>query len=511
MNKKTQIFNYTGNIQRFIVPKGVSDITIYCWGAGGGSTKLNFNTNISGIGGSGGFIKATLNVSSIESLVVIVGQGGKKGVSNALSGNAFGGGGNGHAGNSEWFIGGGGGLSGIFVNNTTMLNNYQVNTNATAILIAGAGGGSGANDKNSSYAINNGGNGGGDTANSSTGECIASGGTQTTGNSKYMGGNATYFSGGGGGGWYGGATKISCGGGKVGGGGGGSSYINTSSYKITNITNSKNITNGITTAPGNSEIYYQSGIAIGGINNNGILNDGGNGLIVIEYTYTYTKNIYGQDVIEEKKLDYELIKYPSRFPDTIGAIDTKNKEQTFTINNSDYTVKFSSYSDDYKEATPLYLFDGNTNNQNKNENMGGYFGNKTENKYNQTIGTYNGTSSFEGTKGEWVSITFQTSFILKKYGFIAKADREANAPGSWVLYAKTTGNTYQSIDTSSATLTERDYNNVNTLYNKLILDNTVESNTYVFVFTGLTNTTNNNYEDNNLNFIEILLYGIINE
>ena len=290
-NLTYQVFNYSGTIETFNIPLGVSLINVYCWGAGGGSTKIS-SRNTSGIGGTGGFIKATLNVSSISTLKIVVGQGGKKGLSNSLSGNAFGGGGTGHAGNAEWFIGGGGGLSGIFANNANMLNSYQVNTNSTAILVAGAGGSGGANDTSVTTTINNGGNGGSEIANGSTGECIAGGGTQTTGGvgsggtkdgSKYLGGNAVNFSGGGGGGWYGGGTLNTTAGGKVGGGGGGSSYINTSSYTITNITNSKNTTNGTTTAPGNNEIYYQSGIAIGGVNNSGTLNNGGNGLIVIEY------------------------------------------------------------------------------------------------------------------------------------------------------------------------------------------------------------------------------------
>ena len=53
----TRVFNYTGTIQTFTVPTGVTSVNIYCWGAGGGA-----GGNVGGRGGNGGFIKATLTI-----------------------------------------------------------------------------------------------------------------------------------------------------------------------------------------------------------------------------------------------------------------------------------------------------------------------------------------------------------------------------------------------------------------------------------------------------------------
>ena len=292
----SQIFTYTGTIQTFNIPSGVSSVNIYCWGAGGGNSMCTQTAGsyIGSRGGNGGFVKATLAIpSGTTSLAIIVGQGGRKGVSNSLSGKAFGGGGDGISGNTDWYVGGGGGFSGVFVNdaNMTIISSYQVNTSATPFIIAGAGGGGGGADSSTSSSITHGGNGGTDNGNDSSGSTIGGGGTQTTGGTgtvgnegaKYRGGNGDNFSAGGGSGWYGGGTRDTPGG-LVGGGGGGSSYIN-SSYTITNITNIKTTTNGTATAPANTESYYQSGIAVGAptTTTTGGLANGGNGLVVIEY------------------------------------------------------------------------------------------------------------------------------------------------------------------------------------------------------------------------------------
>ena len=286
------VFNYTGSIQIFNIPQGITNINIYCWGAGGAST---FSTGegggyTAGTGGTGGFIKANLNVSSISSLAIIVGQGGRKGVNNNFSGTAFGGGGSGCCGNDEWNVGGGGGLSGIFINdaNMTILESYRVNPNATAIIVAGGGGSAGSTRGSSLH----GGNGGsyGNNGNNATGSFAGEGGNQTSGGvlgeidgAKYQGGNVVIlnFLTGGGAGWFGGSTGNMIGG-TVGAAGGGSSYLN-SSYSITSLTSGTNPSNG-TTVAGNQEFYYQSGIAIGGAGTSyATLTNGGNGLVIIEY------------------------------------------------------------------------------------------------------------------------------------------------------------------------------------------------------------------------------------
>jgi len=525
MSIQRTIFTYTGTIQIFTIPSGVSSINIYCWGAGGGSSKINGNNNKSGVGGTGGFVKATINISSISSLAIIVGEGGKKGLGNSLSGNAFGGGGTGHAGNSEWFIGGGGGLSGVFINdnNANIINKYQINTNAKCILIAGGGGSGGANHTIYSIANNHGGNGGGNVANNSSGEGAAIGGSSyaggtgsggATNGSKYLGGNAIIFSGGGGGGWYGGATLNNNGSGRVGGGGGGSSFINEELFSTTDIINLKNNTNGTNIVPGNTEVYYQSGIGVGGINNNGILSNGGNGLVVIEYNQLSSSSYeYSTDDISTTLINYEINKFPNIYPDIINNVSgsINNYSQTFSIKGNNHTVNFSSYNYDFINATPLYLFDCNTNNlfneKNINYNNGGYFGHTKENIYDFKTCVYKGKCSFNNISGEWVSITFPYQFNLKKYSFIARNSLINRAPGKWILYVNNNNNIIE-IDRNDILLTDTDYYNEKLYYNKSILKNNIISNTYIFVFTHLAKSDFNNYNDNNLNFIEILLFGI---
>jgi hypothetical protein len=282
------IYNYTGTIQTFNVPVGVSFINIYCWGAGGGSSfYIDTSTNIiqGGYGGNGGFVSTTINVSSITSLKIIVGQGGKKGILNGSSGFSFGGGGNGIGGNTSWALGGGGGLSGVFIDNANITTdaNGIVNTNAIPILIAGGGGGAGGN--NSTY---HGGNAGGTTGNTGNTNGVAAGGgggTQSVGGtgaeagSKYKGGSGVTFGAGGGAGWFGGGSAYFSSGNVV-SGGGGSSYLNTGGYTLTNTNIPNAQTNGTRTAQANTNTYYQTNIALGADIG---LKDGNNGLVIIEF------------------------------------------------------------------------------------------------------------------------------------------------------------------------------------------------------------------------------------
>ena len=300
-NTLFQTFNYTGTIQTFNVPAGVSSINIYCWGAGGGSGSTYNNQ----AGGDGGFVKATLNVSYISSLKIIVGQGGRKAVNASSSGSAFGGGGSGYAGGG-WELGGGGGLSGIFVDNANMtVTGTNINTNAIPIIISGAGGASGGYSGITTAFP--GGNGGSNTGNDcgtgsegGKGATLSAGGLGGTGTAGadsfgiqgtlFNGANGnSRYGGGGGGGYYGGGGG-GFGNSIVGGGGGGSSYLNTTNYQITNITNLKTLTNNSRSPPGTTEKYYQSGIATGAVAG---LNNGGDGLIVIEYLTKKSYYNYG--------------------------------------------------------------------------------------------------------------------------------------------------------------------------------------------------------------------------
>jgi len=281
-------FNYTGTIQTFIIPPNVHYITIYCWGAGGGGSYGYIIGSQGGYGGNGGFVKTTLDVRSIYSLSIIVGQGGRKGIYAATTAYAFGGGGStaGAYNDGHWAFGGGGGLSGVFITNTNMtITNNIINSYATPIIIAGGGGGAGSHD--SIF----GGNAGGLVGNNCDYGNGGTGGTQTTGGgpaampadnagNKYKGGNCINYGGGGGGGYYGGGASTTNSGSYSAGGGGGSSYVNTTEFILSNTYMPNPNPNGTRTSLGNTYSYYQTNIGLG----SGLgLNDGNNGLVVIEY------------------------------------------------------------------------------------------------------------------------------------------------------------------------------------------------------------------------------------
>lgn len=134
-----QVFNYTGADQEFIVPSGVTSLTVKLWGAGGGAggqTLTDFRSG--GDGGGGGYVSGTIEVTPDESLKIMVGQGGTAGL-----------GGTARPGPSEYGLGGrggtwasgayggsggnGGGLAAIF-------------RDTTALAIAGGGGGGGGGE-----------------------------------------------------------------------------------------------------------------------------------------------------------------------------------------------------------------------------------------------------------------------------------------------------------------------------------------------------------------------------
>lgn len=262
------IYDYTGNSQEYVVPPGISSITVKMWGAGGGSGDNRDGGN----GGGGAYISGILNVSPGEQLTILVGQGGNAGLSLTGSPNqfnpvVFGGGGRGRQDNRGG--GSGGGYSGIFRGDVSQANALSI--------AAGGGGGAGSGQQSGSNAdryrggggsaVNGtgilstlqGGQGGGITAGSYTGGCggRASGGTFNcllntpvrTGTTAFIipvytnytanpgtalsGGNAqnsnmTYGAGGGGGGYFGGEGGLSAdnytGEGARGGGGGGSFF-----------------------------------------------------------------------------------------------------------------------------------------------------------------------------------------------------------------------------------------------------------------------------------------------
>ncbi len=276
------VFAYTGSNQNFIVPTGISSITVYAWGGGGGG-----GVSTGGTGGGGGFIQATLSVTAGETLTVIVAGGGSRGTSTYFS----------PADEVPHWGAGGGGRSAIRRSSTELLTA----AGGGGAAQGGAGGaGGGTIGQNSSGGCAQGG-----TQSAGGAGCVATGdtvsgvaGSQFTGGSGvggsaggYGGGGTGYYSasgidegsagGGGGAGYYGGGSGSFNG--SYTGGAGGSSY--SSGTSVTNTAGSgKN--------PGNpSGDYYVTGIGKGG---EGPLRDedtgddapstsGANGRVVIVY------------------------------------------------------------------------------------------------------------------------------------------------------------------------------------------------------------------------------------
>ncbi|MDD4150335.1 MAG: glycine-rich protein, partial [Bacteroidales bacterium] len=214
----TQTFNYTGGVQTWTVPNGVTSISVDVYGAQGGAGSYS--------GGKGGYATGDLAVTTGEVINIYVGQS-PSGISAGWNGGGSSGGGS----------GGGGGASDIRVGGTSLSNR---------IIVAGGGGGGGHNGSSggTTYTGTVGGYGGGLAGQDSppANSAIGYGGTQSAGGisagcleigtfgSLGQGGNGNVnstfsdgWSGGGGGGYYGGGGGATCGAGS--GGGGGSGYI----------------------------------------------------------------------------------------------------------------------------------------------------------------------------------------------------------------------------------------------------------------------------------------------
>lgn len=222
-----QTFNYTGSIQTFVVPSGVTTLEVECIGAEGGNG--NQATSPAGLGA---FVAGDITVTPGETLEIIVGQSGVTGT----SGLHGGGGGGGtfvirQSGNTPLVIAGGGGGG-----------SYQASTpgfDASISTTAGAGGYTSPNIGDGGFTDNGGGGGtgagGGGWNSSGQSNNWASGGilqggpggtTAYSGQGGYGGGGASYHGGGGGGGYSGGS-----GGTYTIGGGGGASY-NTGTNQV---------------------------------------------------------------------------------------------------------------------------------------------------------------------------------------------------------------------------------------------------------------------------------------
>jgi hypothetical protein len=120
----TQNFNFTGGMQTFTVPAGVTSINIAAFGAQGGSGALGGNSVLGGTGGLGASASGTLAVTPGQVLNIFVGGSG------ATPAGGFNGGGAGGTLNA----GGGGGASDVRVGGTAASNR---------VITAGGGGGGG--------------------------------------------------------------------------------------------------------------------------------------------------------------------------------------------------------------------------------------------------------------------------------------------------------------------------------------------------------------------------------
>ena len=204
-------FTYTGAVQTYTVPAGVTAIQIECWGAQGG-TGTGFD-GVEGTGGLGGYSIGELAVTPGQVLEVYVGGAG-----DMFGPGGFNGGG--QAGTNYGAAGGGG--------SDVRVTPFGF---GDRVIVAGGGGGGAFG----SYG-NSGGHGGGlvgGTGSSGGGFTAGTGGTQVaggaagccygaaTGGSFGLGASpGDYHNAGGGGGWYGGGSGAG-----HAGAGGGSSYI----------------------------------------------------------------------------------------------------------------------------------------------------------------------------------------------------------------------------------------------------------------------------------------------
>ncbi|MBB2145369.1 T9SS type B sorting domain-containing protein [Pedobacter sp. LMG 31464] len=227
-----QTFSYTGAMQTFVVPAGVTSIKVDVRGSKGGDGIYNQpGTKPDDLGGNGGRVVADYPVTAGQTLYIFVG------------GIGYNGGGNGGGGIAQPS---GGGASDIRIGGVALTDR---------IVVAGGGGGGGNNCSTNAEPGGVGGGligGTGFQCGNQTGTAVGQGGTQSAGGAAGtspatagilgVGGNAGgagTASGGGGGGYYGG------GGAAYGGGGGGSSYTASLATAVTHTQGFQNGTGQI--------------------------------------------------------------------------------------------------------------------------------------------------------------------------------------------------------------------------------------------------------------------------
>lgn len=278
----------------FVVPAGISEITVKLWGAGGGGGAGD--GGVGADGGGGGFATCTLAVTPGETLDVHVGGGGGGGATGSAAGEGGGGGGRSEISRSGSGLciagaGGGGGGGDDNSNGPGGAGGAGGGTTGSAGSNAGVGGGGGGgtqvaggaggstgslNRPGQAGGLRSGGDGGGGNGSPGTNNAGGvsnggDGGLQTPPPSGGGGGGGSGFFGGGGGG-------SQNGGGNSGGGGGGGSSLLTGSATST--------TAGGGQTPGNNgDPDYVAGIGVGGDGggSNQPGGDGGDGRVVVEW------------------------------------------------------------------------------------------------------------------------------------------------------------------------------------------------------------------------------------
>lgn len=220
-------FNFTGAMQTFVVPAGITSVSIKTWGAQGGANWVN-NVNF------GGYVAGDFSVTPGATLYVFVG-----GQATTITGGYNGG------GNGEGAGKGGGGGSDVRMGGTTYNDRIIVAGGgggagywSSLHVVGGEGGGLVGNNgyRQPDYATNPGGLGGTQSGPGANGTCVSFYNTVCAGGFGYGGapsgcGCEGY---GGGGGWYGGAGSGNCR-----GGGGGSGYALPSATNVSMATGAR--------------------------------------------------------------------------------------------------------------------------------------------------------------------------------------------------------------------------------------------------------------------------------
>lgn len=148
MALKTVTFNYTGDVQVFNIPKGVTRVKLECWGAKGGGSMRNGSVNSDG--GYGGYTYGEFIINeSLNKLYVYVGGAGGNARYSTAPGGWNGGGSGTYDGRDDEGGGGGGGASDVRLIVGTPGNWYDTSHVAwesdvslqSRIIVAGGGGG----------------------------------------------------------------------------------------------------------------------------------------------------------------------------------------------------------------------------------------------------------------------------------------------------------------------------------------------------------------------------------